>query len=203
MSCPSRRAWPLTCGALTRRTRTAGFVGHCHALDPPLANVKRLVDLVQNPTAQFADADADIYRRVDTQLTRASARLESMRACEKRWVQRRLQRSAEHSKGVCDDPVSASMNPGCRVGTAVFAAGFWLDGAHGGSRLRGRHAGLRWFSNDDRCGVWLHHLSAAVSTAGGETNLLTFPPCGTRVPTPAPRPLCTHWTVVMVRGRRP
>ena len=113
---------------------------HCRALDLPLANVKRLVDLVQNPAAQFADAD--IYRRVDTQLTRASARLESMRACEKRWVQRRPQRSAEHSKGVCDDAVSASICLGCRVGTAVFAAGFWLDGGHGGSRLRGRHTGF-------------------------------------------------------------
>ena len=73
------------------------FVRHCRALDMPLADVKRLLDVVQKPTADFADVDS----LVDAQLTRVRARLQSMLALEKQLVQLRLQCNGEHLSGHC------------------------------------------------------------------------------------------------------
>jgi Cd(II)/Pb(II)-responsive transcriptional regulator len=73
------------------------FVRHCRALDMPLADVQRLLALLDAPAGDCSDVDA----LVDAQLTRVRARLKSMRALEKQLVQLRAQCSGSHAGGEC------------------------------------------------------------------------------------------------------
>ncbi|APW38062.1 Cd(II)/Pb(II)-responsive transcriptional regulator [Rhodoferax koreense] len=73
------------------------FVRHCRALDMPLSDVKRLLDLSDAPAGDCADVD----RLVDAQLARVRARLQSMQALEKQLVQLRSLCSGEHGQGEC------------------------------------------------------------------------------------------------------
>jgi Cd(II)/Pb(II)-responsive transcriptional regulator len=96
------------------------FVRHCRALDMPLADVKRLLDVVQKPMADFADVDG----LIDAQLARVRARLKSMRALEKQLVQLRAQCNGEHSKGRCGilhELVAAAHGEACACHVAVPA----------------------------------------------------------------------------------
>ncbi|WP_394788432.1 Cd(II)/Pb(II)-responsive transcriptional regulator [Rhodoferax sp.] len=73
------------------------FIRHCRALDMPLADVQRLLNLVDTPAGDCNDVD----RLVDEQLARVRARLKSMRALEKQLVQLRGQCSGVHAGGEC------------------------------------------------------------------------------------------------------
>lgn len=73
------------------------FVRHCRALDMPLSDVKRLLDLSDAPAGDCADVDL----LVDAQLARVRARLQSMHALEKQLVKLRSLCSGEHSHGEC------------------------------------------------------------------------------------------------------
>lgn len=73
------------------------FVRHCRALDMPLAEIKRLLDLVAHP-----DADCgDINRLIDDQLARTRARLKSMRALEKQLIALRARCETGHVAAEC------------------------------------------------------------------------------------------------------
>nr|WP_297448859.1 Cd(II)/Pb(II)-responsive transcriptional regulator [Ferrovum sp.] len=71
------------------------FIRHCRALDMPLADIKRLLEFVENPAADCGGID----ELIGTQLSRVRARLKSMRALEQ-------QLTALH--GSCDTHHSAS-----------------------------------------------------------------------------------------------
>ncbi len=73
------------------------FIRHCRALDMPLADVQRLLDLTDAPAGDCADVDL----LVEAQLARVRARLKSMRALEKQLVQLRSRCSGEHAHGEC------------------------------------------------------------------------------------------------------
>jgi Cd(II)/Pb(II)-responsive transcriptional regulator len=73
------------------------FVRHCRALDIPLADIKRLLALVDAPQADCSDVD----ELIDAQLARVRVRLKSMRALEKQLVQLRAQCVGQHEGAEC------------------------------------------------------------------------------------------------------
>ncbi len=88
------------------------FVRHCRALDMSLADIARLLSLVDSPLAACTDVDL----LVDAQLTRVRARLKSMRALEKQLVQLRAQCSGKHAGdecGILQELVSAAHGEAC------------------------------------------------------------------------------------------
>lgn len=88
------------------------FVRHCRALDMPLADVRRLLDLSDAPASECADADL----LIEAQLGRVRARLHSMRALERQLVQLRSRCSGEHDHGECGilhELVSAAHGEAC------------------------------------------------------------------------------------------
>jgi Cd(II)/Pb(II)-responsive transcriptional regulator len=88
------------------------FIRHCRALDMPLADVTRLLGLLDKPDAHCGDVDL----LVDDQLTRVRARLKSMRALEKRLLQLRALCSGIHEGqncGILDELVSAAHGESC------------------------------------------------------------------------------------------
>jgi Cd(II)/Pb(II)-responsive transcriptional regulator len=96
----------------TAHLERLAFVRHCRALDMPLADVQRLLDLSDAPSGDCADVD----RLVDAQLARVRARLHSMRALEKQLVQLRSLCSGEHQHGECGilhELVSAAHGEAC------------------------------------------------------------------------------------------
>ena len=96
----------------TAHLERLAFVRHCRALDMPLADIKRLLDLSDAPAGDCADVD----RLVDAQLARVRARLQSMRALEKQLVQLRSLCSGEHRHGECGilhELVSAAHGEAC------------------------------------------------------------------------------------------
>lgn len=70
------------------------FIRHCRALDISLNEVKRLLELVEQPNADCGDID----RLVDTQLAKVRARLKSLKALEKQL---------SSLKGRCGDSYTA------------------------------------------------------------------------------------------------
>lgn len=87
------------------------FIRHCRALDMPLADVGRLLGLVDAPSDHLSDVD----RLVDEQLARVRARLKSMRALEKQLLQLRARCSGDHEGrcGILDELVSAAHGEAC------------------------------------------------------------------------------------------
>lgn len=88
------------------------FVRHCRALDMSLADIARLLSLVDSPLADCTDVDL----LVDAQLTRVRARLKSMRALEKQLVQLRAQCSGKPAGdecGILQELVSAAHGEAC------------------------------------------------------------------------------------------
>lgn len=71
------------------------FVRHCRALDMPLAEIGRLLELLSQPSAQCIDVD----RLVEAQLARVRARIRSLRALERQLCALR---------GCCTDPQTAA-----------------------------------------------------------------------------------------------
>ena len=87
------------------------FIRHCRALDMPLADVKRLLGLVDAPLGNYSDVDL----LVDGQLARVRARLKSMRALERQLLQLRARCSGTHAGhcGILDELVSAAHGEAC------------------------------------------------------------------------------------------
>jgi len=87
------------------------FIRHCRALDMPLTDVRRLLEVLDAPSEQLTDVD----RLVDEQLTRVRARLKSMRALEKQLLQLRARCSGRHEGhcGILDELVSAAHGEAC------------------------------------------------------------------------------------------
>lgn len=82
------------------------FVRHCRALDMPLADIARLLDVVARPEAGCSD----VNRLVEQQLVRVRARLASLQA---------LERQLEVLRGRCQQP---SMAADCGILQELVAA---------------------------------------------------------------------------------
>lgn len=74
-----------------------GFIRHCRALDIPLADIARLLEFVQDPSAECREID----QLIDTQLARVRARLASLQALEQQLVMLRRQCGAPHRATDC------------------------------------------------------------------------------------------------------
>jgi Cd(II)/Pb(II)-responsive transcriptional regulator len=89
------------------------FIRHCRALDMPLAEVRRLLEFVDDPTAHCADAN----ELVDAQLARVRARLASMRALERQLMQLRgrceVSAPGEGACGILAELVAAAHGEAC------------------------------------------------------------------------------------------
>lgn len=87
------------------------FIRHCRALDMPLADVKRLLDFVNAPSADCSSVDL----LVDEQLSRVRARIMSMRALEKQLLQLRARCSGAHEGhcGILAELVLAAHGEAC------------------------------------------------------------------------------------------
>ncbi|EQD31842.1 MerR family transcriptional regulator [mine drainage metagenome] len=73
------------------------FIRHCRALDMPLADIKRLLEFVENPAADCGGID----QLISTQLSRVRARLKSMRALEQQLTALRNSCDTNHSASEC------------------------------------------------------------------------------------------------------
>jgi Cd(II)/Pb(II)-responsive transcriptional regulator len=62
-----------------RHLERLSFIRHCRSLDMSLADVRRLLDLLDRPASRCVDAD----KLVDLQLGRVQARIASLRALER------------------------------------------------------------------------------------------------------------------------
>jgi Cd(II)/Pb(II)-responsive transcriptional regulator len=88
------------------------FIRHCRALDMPLAEVRRLLEFVEQPGADCGDID----RLIDGQLSRVRARLKSMRALERQLSQLRKRCDAGHAArecGILHELVAAAHGEAC------------------------------------------------------------------------------------------
>lgn len=88
------------------------FIRHCRALDIPLAEIKRLLEYVAQPTADCSE----VNQIVDAQLSRVRARVKSMRALEKQLLVLRTQCSSPHTAtdcGILHELVSAAQGEAC------------------------------------------------------------------------------------------
>lgn len=88
------------------------FVRHCRALDMPLADVKRLLDVVDG----MPDAQGDIDALIEAQLKRVRARLKSLRALERQLAQLRDTCDANHAAhecGILHELVAAAHGEAC------------------------------------------------------------------------------------------
>lgn len=88
------------------------FVRHCRALDMPLADVQRLLDVVDGAPDRQGDIDA----LIDGQLKRVRARLKSLRALERQLAQLRERCDADHAThecGILHELVAAAHGEAC------------------------------------------------------------------------------------------
>ena len=73
------------------------FIRHCRALDIPLADIRRLLELLARPRADCGDVD----RLVDEQLARVRTRIESLRALERQLSALRKCCAVPHAVADC------------------------------------------------------------------------------------------------------
>lgn len=88
------------------------FVRHCRALDMPLADVRRLLDLVDGAPEEDGGSEA----LVEAQLKRVRARLKSLRALERQLAQLRERCDADHAAhacGILHELVAAAQGEAC------------------------------------------------------------------------------------------
>ena len=88
------------------------FVRHCRALDMPLNDVRRLLDLLSHPSANCRDAN-DL---IDEQLARVQERIADLRTLEQRLQSLRTQCSAQVLSaecGILHEQVAAAQGDGC------------------------------------------------------------------------------------------
>ncbi len=92
------------------------FIRHCRSLDVSLADIRRLLALLDSPTSNCDDADT----LIDMQLERVRARIESLAALEKQLVSLRGRckgpRSAQHC-GILAELVHAAHGEACACHT--------------------------------------------------------------------------------------
>jgi DNA-binding transcriptional MerR regulator len=95
-----------------RHLERLAFVRHCRALDMPLADIQRLLDLAEGTP----DRDGASETLVEQQLKRVRARLKSLRALERQLVQLRAQCDADHAAhecGILHELVAAAHGEAC------------------------------------------------------------------------------------------
>ncbi len=88
------------------------FIRHCRALDMPLAEVRQLLEFVEQPKRDCADVNI----LIDQQLVRVKARLKSMRALERQLTSLRAQCQTHQSTrecGILKDLVAAAHGEAC------------------------------------------------------------------------------------------
>jgi Cd(II)/Pb(II)-responsive transcriptional regulator len=88
------------------------FVRHCRALDMPLSDVKRLLDVVDGARGDLGDIDA----LIDAQLLRVRARLHSLQALERQLTALRDSCDADHEAhecGILQELVAAAHGEAC------------------------------------------------------------------------------------------
>lgn len=73
------------------------FVRHCRSLDMPLAEIARLLDFLEKPTAACGDVD----RLIEDQLAQVRARIRSLRALERQLSALRGRCAAPQTAGEC------------------------------------------------------------------------------------------------------
>jgi DNA-binding transcriptional MerR regulator len=91
---------------------TLAFIRHCRALDISLADVKRLLEFVDQPSIDCGD----INRLIDAQLNRVRARLKSMQALEQQLTVLRSQCDENHTArecGILHELVAAAHGEAC------------------------------------------------------------------------------------------
>lgn len=94
------------------------FVRHCRALDLPLAEVKRLLDFVDQPGEDCGDID----QLIDGQLARVRARVASLQALERQLATLRARCDSRHELhpcGILQELVSAAHGEACACHGAV------------------------------------------------------------------------------------
>lgn len=88
------------------------FIRHCRALDIPLADIRQLINFLDQPTGDCGDID----RLIQAQLVRVRARLQSMRALERQLTELRRSCDASHAVQECGIPhelVAAAHGEAC------------------------------------------------------------------------------------------
>lgn len=88
------------------------FIRHCRALDISLADVKRLLEFVDQPATDCGDID----RLIDAQLSRVRARLKSMQALEQQLTALRSRCDENHPSkecGILHELVAAAHGEAC------------------------------------------------------------------------------------------
>ena len=108
---PSREANGYRSYSVAHLERLA-FVRHCRALDMPLADVKRLLEVIARPRSDCGDIDG----LIDEHLSRVQARLASMKALERQLAALRAQcdsRRPTRKCGILHDLVSAAHGEAC------------------------------------------------------------------------------------------
>lgn len=94
----------------TAHLERLAFIRHCRALDMPLPDVRRLLEILDDPRGHCGDVNT----LVDAQLARVRARLASMRALEKQLLTLRGQCSG--------DSEANSTRPACGILAELVAA---------------------------------------------------------------------------------
>lgn len=98
------------------------FIRHCRALDIPLADIRRLLAFVEQPT----DDCGEIDRLIDMQLARVQARLRSMKVLEQQLLALRGQCDASHPTrecGILHELVAAAHSETCVCHEETLAVG--------------------------------------------------------------------------------
>lgn len=88
------------------------FIRHCRALDMSLADIRRLLDFLQQPQAGCED----INLLIDAQLLRVRARLTSMQALERQLMELRGRCAEAHQVadcGILQELVAAAHGEAC------------------------------------------------------------------------------------------
>ena len=88
------------------------FIRHCRALDIPLADIRQLINFLDQPGGDCGDID----RLIQAQLVRVRARLQSMHALEKQLTELRKSCGAPHSTtecGILHELVAAAHGEAC------------------------------------------------------------------------------------------
>ena len=88
------------------------FVRHCRALDMPLADVARLLQVVDG----HSRAEDGVEELVDAQLQRVRARLKSLRALQRQLTRLRQRCDADHAHhpcGILEELVAAAHGEAC------------------------------------------------------------------------------------------
>ncbi|MGV3627645.1 MAG: Cd(II)/Pb(II)-responsive transcriptional regulator [Betaproteobacteria bacterium] len=88
------------------------FIRHCRALDIPLADIRQLINFLDQPAGDCGDID----RLIGAQLVRVRARLQSMRALERQLGELRKRCDSHHSMtecGILHELVAAAHGEAC------------------------------------------------------------------------------------------